>query len=86
MRLKGQNFRLFTFDSQSEGYKVIGMSTNCTVNLQNNVEESSSKDGIPLLSDIPVIGSLFSSTVKQKHSVVRLFLIKATPIKSASSE
>ncbi|WP_332128685.1 hypothetical protein, partial [Escherichia coli] len=39
-----------------------------------------------LLSDIPVIGSLFSSTVKQKHSVVRLFLIKATPIKSASSE
>ncbi|ENJ9498768.1 type III secretion system LEE outer membrane ring protein EscC, partial [Escherichia coli] len=49
-------------------------------------KESSSKDGIPLLSDIPVIGSLFSSTVKQKHSVVRLFLIKATPIKSASSE
>lgn len=36
-------------------------------------KESSSKDGIPLLSDIPVIGSLFSSTVKQKHSVVRLF-------------
>ena len=49
-------------------------------------KESSSKDGIPLLSDIPVIGSLFSSTVKQKHSAVRLFLIKATPIKSASSE
>ncbi|EFK7411594.1 type III secretion system LEE outer membrane ring protein EscC, partial [Escherichia coli] len=49
-------------------------------------KESSSKDGIPLLSDIPVIGNLFSSTTKQKHSVVRLFLIKATPIKSASSE
>ncbi|EJV4167347.1 EscC/YscC/HrcC family type III secretion system outer membrane ring protein, partial [Salmonella enterica] len=42
-------------------------------------KESTGKEGIPLLSDIPLIGHLFSSTTSQKHSVVRLFLIKATP-------
>ncbi|HCL5268657.1 TPA: EscC/YscC/HrcC family type III secretion system outer membrane ring protein [Salmonella enterica] len=45
-------------------------------------KESTGKEGIPLLSDIPLIGHLFSSTTSQKHSVVRLFLIKATPIKA----
>lgn len=34
---------------------------------------------IPLLSDLPLIGSLFRSTIQKEHSVVRLFLIKADP-------
>lgn len=33
---------------------------------------------LPLLGDIPVIGRLFRSDASQKHSVVRLFLIKAS--------
>lgn len=63
MRLKGQNFRLFTFDSQSEGYKVIGMSTNCTVNLQNNVDESSTKDDTGMASKPEVVSQGFSVQV-----------------------
>ena len=42
--LKGQNFRICIFDSTAEKYKVIGMATGCTVNLQNNVDEGTHKD------------------------------------------
>ncbi len=42
--LKGQNFRICIYDSTAEKYKVIGMATGCTVNLQNNTDPSSHKD------------------------------------------
>ena len=42
--LKGQNFRICIFDTTAEKYKVIGMATGCTVNLQNNVDEGTHKD------------------------------------------
>jgi len=42
--LKGQNFRICIYDATAEKYKVIGMATGCTVNLQNNVDEGTHKD------------------------------------------
>ena len=42
--LKGQNFRICVFDTTASKYKVIGMATGCTVNLQNNVDEGTHKD------------------------------------------
>lgn len=39
---------------------------------------------IPLLGDIPVIGHLFRNELNQTHSVIRLFLIKATVANSDS--
>lgn len=39
-----------------------------------------SKSGVPFLSDIPVLGNFFSTTSKETHRVVRLFLIKANPV------
>ena len=42
--LKGQNFRIFAWDSTAEKYHVIGMATNCTINLTNNTEDASTKD------------------------------------------
>lgn len=38
------------------------------------------KRSIPVLGDIPFIGTIFSTSSTEVHSVVRLFLIKATPI------
>lgn len=35
---------------------------------------------IPLLGDIPFLGALFRSKDHTKNSVIRLFLIKASPI------
>ena len=44
--LKGQNFRICVLDTTltNPKYKVIGMATNCTVNLQNNVDNATHKD------------------------------------------
>ena len=44
--LKGQNLRIFTWDSTAEKYHVIGMATNCTITEQNNTDDSSTKDDV----------------------------------------
>ena len=48
--LKGQNFRIMVYDATAAKFKVIGMATGCTVNLQNNVDESSTKDDVGMSS------------------------------------
>lgn len=48
--LKGQNLRICVYDSTAGKYKVIGMSTNCTITLTNNTEEASHKDIVSLAS------------------------------------
>ena len=44
--LKGQNFRICMYDSTDENYKVIGMATSCTVTLNGNTENASTKDDV----------------------------------------
>ena len=51
--LKGQNFRICTYDTTAAKYKVIGMATGCTVTLTNNVESSATKDDVGM-ADKPV--------------------------------
>ena len=46
MILKGQNFRILTFDSTAEKFKCVGMATNCTVTLTNNTDDASTKDDV----------------------------------------
>ena len=52
--LKGQNFRILIRDG--EEWKVIGMSTACTVNLTSNTESASHKDVLGL-AEMPTITS-----------------------------
>ena len=42
--LKGQNVRICTFDTTAEKYKVIGMSTGCSITITNNLDNQSHKD------------------------------------------
>lgn len=44
-----------------------------------------SQNKIPLLGDIPVVGRLFRSNTTQVHSVIRLFLIKASVVNNGIS-
>lgn len=44
--LKGQNFRIYTYDSTAAKYKVVGMATNCVVTLNTNQSDASTKDDI----------------------------------------
>ena len=58
--LKGQNFRICIFDATAEKYKVIGMSTGCTVTLTNNTDDGSHKD---------IVGAAAMPTVVSRWSV-----------------
>jgi len=44
--LKGQNFRILTYDTTASKFKCIGMASSCTVNLTANTDDASVKDDI----------------------------------------
>lgn len=54
--LKGQNFRVLLYDATAEKMKVVAMATNCTINLNNNVEQASTKDDVGMF-DMPSVMS-----------------------------
>ena len=54
--LKGQNVRICIYDTTVGKYKVIGMSTGCTITLTNNTGNSSHKD-IVGMAPMPVTTS-----------------------------
>lgn len=54
--LKGQNVRICIYDATASKYKVIGMSTGCTITLTNNVDNSSHKDVVGMAA-MPVTNS-----------------------------
>ena len=46
--LKGQNFRILTFDATASKWRVLGMSTSCTVTLNTNTDDGGTKDDVGL--------------------------------------
>lgn len=44
--LKGQNFRILTYDTTASKFKCVGMATNCTVTLTGNSDDASTKDDV----------------------------------------
>ena len=54
--LRGKNFRILTYDRNAEKYKVIGMSTNCSVTYTNNTENANHKD-IVGIAQLPTVVS-----------------------------
>lgn len=44
--LKGQNFRICIYDTTEEKFRVIGMADSCTVTLNANAENASTKDDV----------------------------------------
>ena len=54
--LRGKNFRILSYDSTAQKYKVIGMSTNCSVSYINNTENANHKD-IVGLAQVPTVVS-----------------------------
>jgi hypothetical protein len=78
--LKGQNFRVLTYDSTASKYKVLGMSTNCVVTLNANADESSTKDDVGLASKPEVISKSWSiqvDTLNVVDAAAMLTAIKA---------
>lgn len=61
MVLKGQNFRILTVDDGDA--QVIGMSTNCTVNLNTSTDDSSHKDVVGMAAMPTVTAKSWSVSV-----------------------
>ena len=62
--LKGQNFRILTYHSTTERWQVIGMATNCTINLTNNIEEASHKEVVGMAAMPEVVSQGWSVQVE----------------------
>ena len=54
--LKGQNFRILTYDATATKYKVVGMSTSCSITENTNVDDSGTKDDVGMAAK-PVVNS-----------------------------
>ena len=80
MNLKGQNFRILTIDGSDA--QVVGMSTNCTINLNTSQDDSSHKD-IVGMAGMPVVTSKSWSVSVDSLNVADVAAI-LTAIKSGS--
>ena len=63
MILKGQNFRILSYDATAAKFKVVGMATNCTVNLNANTEDASHKDIVGMAAAPTVVSQGWSVQV-----------------------
>ncbi len=54
--LKGKNFRILVYHTSSSKYKVVGMSTNCSITYTNNTENGNHKDVIGIAQN-PIVVS-----------------------------
>lgn len=62
--LKGQNFRICTYDTAAAKYKVVGMATGCTVTLTNNTDDASTKDDVGMASKPTTISKSWQVSVE----------------------
>ena len=56
MILKGQNLRILVHNATAHTYDVVGMATSCTITLNTNTENASTKDDVGLAAK-PVVTS-----------------------------
>ena len=61
---KGQNFRICMYDSTDENYKVIGMATSCTVTLNGNTENASTKDDVGAAQKLIIVSKSWQVQVE----------------------
>lgn len=55
MILKGQNFRVLTYDATAQKFKCVGMATSNTVTLTGNTEDASTKDDVSLAAKPTIV-------------------------------
>ena len=62
--LYGQNFRILTYDSVASKFKCVGMATNCTVNLNTNTDEASTKDDVGMAAKPEIVSKSWQVSVE----------------------
>ena len=64
MILKGQNFRVLTYDATAQKFKCVGMATSNTVTLTGNTEDSSTKDDVSLAAKPTIVSKSWQVSVE----------------------
>lgn len=64
MILKGQNFRVLTYDETAQKFKCVGMATNNTVTLTGNTEDASTKDDVSLAAKPTIVSKSWQVSVE----------------------
>jgi predicted secreted protein len=62
--LKGQNFRILTYDTTASKFKCVGMATNCTVTLNGNSDDAGTKDDVGGASKPEITSKSWSVSVE----------------------
>lgn len=64
MILKGQNFRVLTYDTNAQKFKCVGMATSNTVTLTGNTEDASTKDDVSLAAKPTIVSKSWQVSVE----------------------
>jgi hypothetical protein len=64
MILKGQNFRVLTYDEIAKKFKCVGMATSNTVTLTGNTEDASTKDDVSLAAKPTIVSKGWQVSVE----------------------
>lgn len=64
MILKGQNFRVLTYDATAQKFKCVGMATSNTVTLSGNTEDASTKDDVSLAAKPTIVSKGWQVSVE----------------------
>lgn len=64
MILKGQNFRVLTYDTNAQKFKCVGMATSNTVTLTGNTEDASTKDDVSLAAKPTIVSKNWQVSVE----------------------
>lgn len=64
MILKGQNFRVLTYDATAQKFKCVGMATSNTVTLTGNTEDASTKDDVSLAAKPTIVSKSWQVSVE----------------------
>jgi len=62
--LKGQNFRILTYDATASKYKVVGMATSCTVTQNANTDDGGTKDDVGMAQQPTVTSKSWQVSVE----------------------
>lgn len=64
MILKGQNFRVLTYDTNAQKFKCVGMATSNTVTQTGNTEDASTKDDVSLAAKPTIVSKSWQVSVE----------------------
>lgn len=82
MILKGQNFRVLTYDEIAKKFKCVGMATSNTVTLTGNTEDASTKDDVSVAAKPTIVSKGWQVSVESLNVMDAAAILTAIKTKT----